>query len=88
MDKKVKAVPSILLRVVIPYEENGSFYDGYVYFSLRKSVFDETNTIINMVLLMDVVRWDESKIQSMLVYLSDGGDDHNTTHIYVQCGII
>ena len=88
MDKKVKTVPSILLRVVITYEENGSLYDGYVYFSLRNSLFDETNTIMNMVLLMDVVRWYESKIQSMLVYLSDGGDDHKTTHLYVQCGII
>ena len=37
---------------------------------------------------MELVQWDESKIQSVLVYLSDDGDDHNVTHIYVQCGII
>ena len=87
-DKKVKAVPSILLRVVISYEENGSFYDGHVSFSLRNLVFDGTNVIMNMVLLMDVMQWDESKIRSMLVYMRDGGADHNMTHLSVQCGMI
>ena len=42
-DKKVKAVSSILLRVVIPYEENGIFYDGRVFFSLRNLVLDIMN---------------------------------------------
>ena len=88
MDKTIKPVPSILLRVVIPYEENGSFYYGHVYFSLRNSLFDVTNTITKMMLLIDLVRSDKPKIQSMLVYLSDDGDDHNVTHLYVQCGII
>ena len=87
-DKKVKAVPSILLRVVISYEENGSFYDGHVSFSLRNLVFDGTNVIMNMVLLMDVMQWDESKIRSMLVYMRDGVADHNMTHLSVQCDII
>ena len=37
---------------------------------------------------MDVVQWDESKLQSMLVYPSDGGDDQNMNYFYFQCGII
>ena len=87
-DKKGKAVPSFLLRVVIPYEENGSFYDVRVFFSLRNLAFDGTNAIINMVLLMDMVRWDESKLQSVVVYLSNGEADQNRTPISVQCCII
>ena len=87
-DVKVKAVPSILLRVVIPYEENGSFYDVHVFFSLRTLAFDVTNAIINMVLLMDMVRWDESNLQSVVVYLSNGEADQNMTPISVQCCII
>ena len=33
-----------------------------------------------MVLLMDVVQWDESKLQSVLVYLRYGGANQNITH--------
>ena len=39
-DKKFRVVTSILLRVVITYEEDGSFYNGHVSFSLRNSLFD------------------------------------------------
>ena len=41
-----------------------------------------------MVLLMDVVQRNESKIQSVLVYLSNGGAYHNMTQLSVHCGII
>ena len=41
-----------------------------------------------MVFLMDVVRWYESKLQSMSVYMNDGGDDHSINHLSIHCGII
>ena len=54
--KQVKAIPSISLRTVITYEGKGGFYSGHVAFSLRHLVFDKIDSMMNMVLVGEMIK--------------------------------
>uniref|UniRef100_A0A7M5VAL2 Zinc finger PHD-type domain-containing protein n=2 Tax=Clytia hemisphaerica TaxID=252671 RepID=A0A7M5VAL2_9CNID len=78
--------PSVDLCCEIPESPSDSFFSGQIYVTIKDSVFDGSDAVRHVIELLDVLELEEKK--PFLTLFTDGGSDHNITHLYVQCSLL
>ena len=88
-NKKVKIVPTVVMKCKIPGCVSESAYRGNVFYTLADAAFSPTTCFSNMVAILEMVEKQGIRdIAMILCVLSDGGADHNVVHSSVQIAVI
>ncbi|ORY41532.1 hypothetical protein BCR33DRAFT_825419 [Rhizoclosmatium globosum] len=88
--KKIKLVPTVALDLKIPETVGGDWFNGNVFFELRDVATSPTNPMRNVSMIYNIIRKSDADFGRVaaLLLLTDGGSDHNMSHVSVQIALI
>ena len=85
---KYSLIPSVAFFIDIPSDVTGSWYDGQVHVLLKDAAFEPSSAVRHATELASIITSKYSPTPPILFLYTDGGPDHNLSHVGVQLSII
>lgn len=85
---KYSLIPSVAFLIDVPADVIGSWYDGLVHVLLKEAAFEPSSAVRHSAELSKIITSNYNPVQPVLFLYTDGGPEHNLTHMAIQLSLI
>ena len=85
---KYSIIPSVAFFIDVPENVSDSWYNGQVYVLLKEAAFEPSSAVRHATELSKIIESNYTPVPPVLFLYTDGGPDHNLTHVAVQLSVI
>lgn len=85
---KYSLIPSVAFYIDVPTRVTDSWYNGYVHVLLKEAAFEPSSAVRHACELSKIIKSKYAIVPPIMFLYTDGGPDHNLTHVAVQLSVI